>query len=158
MKTALNVKPLTRRWLWLYFVLAAFDLLTISFSLYLNHRLVAVYTDAVRVNEEWANRQARYAELERLAGTVNAPGNDVFDTHDADRESRQLETALMAFNRAFAQARDELTPLDPGESAPLLGNLAEVRQAMDNMHAEAESIFNLFHLHQPDQAGRRVWR
>jgi PAS domain S-box-containing protein len=145
-----------QKWYWLYFVLAAFDLLTISFSLYLNHGLMAIYTESVRVNQEWASQLNRYSELAQLAGAVNAPGNDVFDSQDVDRESARLKTALAAFNQAFVETGDELAPLDPGESAPLLGDLAQVRRAMDEMVGEAEGLLDYFRNQQRDQAGERM--
>ncbi len=40
-----------RRWHLVYYLLAAFDLLTVSLSLYLNHRIMAIYTDSVNLND-----------------------------------------------------------------------------------------------------------
>jgi PAS domain S-box-containing protein len=137
-------------------VLAAFNLLSISFSLLLNHRLMAVYTETVQVNQEWANRLNRYSDLAQLAGAVNAPANDVFNSQDVEGESERLETALAAFNQAFAEARVELARLGPSERAPLLGNLAQVRRGMDEMSAEAEGVFGFFRSHQRDKAGERM--
>ncbi len=34
--------------------------------------------------ETWADRLAQYLELGQLASEVNAPGNDVFDSHDVE--------------------------------------------------------------------------
>jgi hypothetical protein len=44
--------PQRLRWHWVYFILAAFDLLTISVSLGLNHQMMAIYTESVRENQE----------------------------------------------------------------------------------------------------------
>lgn len=65
------------RWHLLYYVLAGFDLLTISISLYLNHRLAGIYAESVHVNQAWAQRLDRYAKLGELANAVNATANDV---------------------------------------------------------------------------------
>jgi hypothetical protein len=67
------------QWYHLYFFLAAFDVLTISASLYLNHTVLAIYSDSVQQNSVWSNRVSHYSRLNDLAAAVNAPGNDVFD-------------------------------------------------------------------------------
>jgi len=66
------------KWHHIYFLLAAFDLLTVSTALYLNHLILTIYTDSVEVNQEWAQRRNKYSELGQLAVAVNAPGNDLF--------------------------------------------------------------------------------
>jgi signal transduction histidine kinase len=145
------------RWYWLYFVLAGFDLLTISFSLYLNHRLMTIYAESVRVNQEWAVRLGRYAEIDQLAAAVNAPGNDVFDSLDVDIESQRLGEALAAFRREVAAARAELLAnVVPDLSAPLLKSFEEIGLAMGEMTAEAERIFVYFRGNQPREAGERM--
>ncbi|MFN7984837.1 MAG: hypothetical protein U0Q11_23580, partial [Vicinamibacterales bacterium] len=65
------------RWYVLYFALAAFDLLSVSAGLYLNHRLTLLYGAAVTASEQWAQRSSELSALRQVAGTVNAPGNDV---------------------------------------------------------------------------------
>lgn len=45
-------------WHYIYFLLAAFDLLTVCAGLYLNHRITTIYTDSVAANRIWANRLA----------------------------------------------------------------------------------------------------
>lgn len=151
--SAQHVRP---RWYWLYFVLAAFDLLTLSFSLYLNHRLRETYTESIQVNQKWAARLNRYADLTQLAGSVNAPGNDVFDSQDPAGESERLKMALENFNRAFAAAQDDLAGLEPGESEPLLSVLAQVRLAMDEMTDQAGRIFREFRHRRRAAAGAHM--
>lgn len=149
--------PHRPRWYWLYFALAAFDLLTVSFSLYLNHRLMTIYTESVRVNQEWADRLNRYSEIARLAAAVNAPGKDVFDSQDMDAESKRLAVALATFNQAFAEARDDLTAnVTPTKAGLLLDDLERIRLAMNEMTAEAELIFAYFRSDRPREAGERM--
>ena len=69
----------TPRWHRLYLLLAAFDVLTVCASLYLNHRLIEIHTAYLVI-------AGQFADLRRLAGAANAPGNDVFDTHDVPSE------------------------------------------------------------------------
>lgn len=75
------------RWHCVYFLLAAFDVLTVSMCLYLNHRIMTIYVRSVEANQEWAERQQDASELGRLAWEVNAPGNDVFDSQQVEADA-----------------------------------------------------------------------
>ena len=144
-------------WFRIYIAVAAFNLLTISGSLFLNHRLMNIQADSTRVNEEWAKRLDRFAQLAVLGGAVNAPGNDVFDSQDVAGESARLATALARFEEACADAESALAANVPAASARLLGqDLAAVRGAMKEMTGEAEMIFSFFRQKQPAEAGKRM--
>src|SRR3954470_18691897 len=112
------------KWRYVYFLLAAFDLVTVSAGLYLNHRIMGIYLQSVEVNRVWADRVSAYSHLGELAGDVDAPGNDVFDTHDVAKESARMEVAVANFDEAIRQQREELeTDLDARSAAPLLALL-----------------------------------
>src|SRR5213593_531820 len=81
------------RWHRGYYLLATLGLVTICLSLFLMHRLRQIYTDSVRVDQEWALRLADYSMLGRLAGAVNGPVSDVFQSHDQAVESDRLQRA-----------------------------------------------------------------
>src|SRR5574341_1358999 len=101
----LRPEPRERRpkWHLLYYVLAAIVTLTICGSLYLNHSVREIYQESVAVNQEWAQRHSRLLELAQLAQDVNAPGNDIFDSHDADKERAQRDEALARFEAQLVQ-------------------------------------------------------
>jgi signal transduction histidine kinase/CheY-like chemotaxis protein/HPt (histidine-containing phosphotransfer) domain-containing protein len=140
-----------------YFVLAAFNLLTVLGAVYLNHRLMGIYTEAVTFNQMWAVRLGTYANLRRLAGAVNAPGNDVFDTHDVAGESGRMKQALQVFNREMQIDRDEVRrSVPPGQAAAFLEDLDEVDLAMEVMTTEANLIFDSFRRGQAERAGERM--
>ena len=50
LRSTLHAVTGTPRWYLVYFVLAGFDIVTISVSLYLNHRLVGIYSETVAQN------------------------------------------------------------------------------------------------------------
>lgn len=153
MKTA-SSRP---KWHLVYFVLAAFDLITVSAGLYLNHRLMDIYTQSVAVNQQWADRLGQYSDLAQLAGAVNAPGNDVFDSLDVAGESGRMQKARSEFDAQVAKIRKEITDGEKeSETAPLLGDLEAITTAMDAMTAEANLIFSYFGQNQPDKAGSRM--
>ena len=141
MTTSENVKQ--RRWYWIYFALAAFDLLTVIFSLFLNYYLTETYSESIKANEQWATRLAYFAKLRNQAAAVNAPGNDVFDSLDPVTESRRMQDALIEFNRQFDEAHYELfSRVGITQGGLFLADFEEIQTAMDEMVKEAEMIFS----------------
>lgn len=145
------------QWYTLYFVLAGFDLFTVSLSLYLNHRLMGIHIESVHINQEWAHRLEQYADISRLAAEVNAPGNDVFDSQDADSEEMRFHTALAAFQQTFGTAQQEVRrTVLPAHAAQLLQDFAHIQSAMDAMVEEAQRIFTYVRERAMTEAGGRM--
>ena len=145
------------KWRYVYFLLAAFDLVTVSAGLYLNYRIMGIYLQSVEVNRIWAERVSAYSHLGELAGDVDAPGNDVFDTRDVQQEFIKMRTAVHAFDRDLDTQRRELEAnLERGEAAPLLALLDAISVAKTQMTEEATRIFGYFLEGRPDLAGERM--
>ncbi|HLF83054.1 MAG TPA: PAS domain S-box protein [Blastocatellia bacterium] len=141
----------------LHFLLTGFVLLIISISLYSSHRQLRIYAESVRVNQEWAQRQERYGDLDNLAEEVNIAGNEVFRSYNADAESVKMHAALSRFNEAWAAAYDDLkSRVSEAEVAPLLKELEMVDGAMTEMTTEAVRVFSYFKLGQRGQAAERM--
>ncbi|NOT56838.1 MAG: hypothetical protein HOP18_19745 [Deltaproteobacteria bacterium] len=152
----MSAKRVRPKWYYLYYILAGFDLLTVSVSLYLNHQLMDLYTDTVAINRQWAERLGRYADLTQQAGAVNAPGNDVFDSHDVKSESTRLQEARKVFDTQLATIRDDLTQRVGAEGTLLLKDLDDVVTALNEMSAEADLIFTFFTNNAAEKAGSRM--
>jgi two-component system NtrC family sensor kinase len=89
----LSATPKSRpKWHLIYYALAAFDLVTVSGSLYLNHQIMGIYSESVEVNQRWANRLGELTKLGELAQKTNAPGNDVFDNRNTKVERVKRDT------------------------------------------------------------------
>ena len=144
------------RWSAVYYLLAAFDVLTVSASLYLSARLLDIYRGSVAQNQEWAEHLDEYAALQQLAAAVNAPGNDVFESHDVAGESERLARARVAFADQLARLRRHLTELHPAEASTMLARFGAVERAMAEMFAEAQTTFTAFAAGGPGPAGRRM--
>jgi signal transduction histidine kinase/CheY-like chemotaxis protein len=145
------------RWHLVYLALAAFDLLTVLITLSLSHNLMEMYTGAVEVNTEWAQRVSAISHLGDLAQAANAPGNDVFDTHDVPAERTHRDAAIKAFNTHLATVTTDLaTRTSSDEQARIGGALDVTRGAMLDMIAEAERIFAYFEQSNPASAGERM--
>jgi len=143
-------------WHVVYYLLAAFDVLTVCASLYLSRRVLDIYVRSVAQDQEWARHTDEYSGLQRLAAAVNAPGNDVFDSQDVPRESARTDRARAEFAARLALLRRHLTDIHPAEAAPLLARLATVERAMQEMTAEAEATFADFAAGEPARAARRM--
>ncbi|MFQ5413223.1 MAG: response regulator [Phycisphaerae bacterium] len=145
------------KWYRLYFVLAAFDVLTVCVSLSMNHRLMDMYETSVEANRVWADRLASYAHLNAIAAEANAPGNDVFESRDADEASARLDAKLADFAAALDAARKELRDsLTPERAAALLPYLDDAAAAMRIHVAEARSIFAHVRSHDMTSAGEKM--
>jgi PAS domain S-box-containing protein len=132
----------TRNLLPAYYLLAAFGVATMATSLYLNHRIMAIYTESVADNQRWAQRLIGYSELDPLAADVNAPGNDVFVSRDVSAEAAAMRRALSRFNETFATLREDLRAnVDARRAAPFMQDFEAVEAAMNQMVDEGTQLF-----------------
>ncbi|MFZ5861654.1 MAG: putative bifunctional diguanylate cyclase/phosphodiesterase [Nitrospirota bacterium] len=143
-------------WHWLYFALAGFDLLTVVFGLYLSHRVTRIYTDSIAVNQQWARRLGQYDHLRQLASSVNAPGNDVFDSHNVVAERAMMHNRRTRFDADLAALRADLSTDGTQDAAALRKDLDIIDHTMGTMTAEAEGVFSLFERGQAEQAGEHM--
>ncbi len=103
-----STKTMWLKWYHMYYFLAVFCVLTISASVYLFHAVLGIYAVSVAEDAMWANRSSQYSKLNQLAGAVNAPGNDAFDSGDVVGEQQRLSEAGLLFQAAITTARREL--------------------------------------------------
>ena len=146
-----------RRWPIVYLTLAAFDVLTVLVSLHFNHQLVAMHAATLAVNQKWAERLARYSDLRQLAGTVNAPTNDVFDSYDWQAEKSKQRAARRVFDAEMAVANEDLESIEDEQQRGLLArDLNAVRAAMNSMIFEANMTFSYFSIDAQGTAAERM--
>lgn len=141
----------------IYFLLAGFDLLSVSAGLYLSDRLSATYAQSVKLNQTWADRQRQYLELGSLAAAVNAPGNDLFESGDVPAESARLAATRRAFDERIAALEQELRAnVPPSDATPVAEKFSILRGAVREMTAEATSIFSYYERGDRELAGQRM--
>jgi PAS domain S-box-containing protein len=144
------------RWHVVYYLLAAFDVLTVTASLELSRRVLGIYMRSVAQSQEWAGHMEAYSNLQRMAAEVNAPGNDVFDSQDVAAEAARMRTARAAFTQRLDALRQHLATAHPAEAGPLLERFAAVERTMDEMAREAEVTFAELTAGAPTRAARRM--
>ncbi len=145
------------RWHRLYFLLAAFNILTVCISLYINHDLTAMYESSVVANRVWADRLVEYAHLNALAIETNAPGNDVFESQDVEEASARLDAKFSSFQEGLTAARQELVQDLPKDArSVLVPQFDLVEEAMGIQVEEARSIFSNIRNRDMKGAGERM--
>lgn len=145
------------RWHIVYYLLAAFDLLAITGSLYLSHEVMEIFRSSVEVNQNWADKLSDLSDVAAAAGAVNAPGNDVFDSHDVAKETARQAQALTSFRLrldAFAAAIDDVPDVDARKQLHI--GIKNIDASMHEMLTEADRIFAYFRANNADAAGRRM--
>jgi signal transduction histidine kinase/AmiR/NasT family two-component response regulator len=157
MATSTGIPQQRARWHLIYYVLAAFDVLTVSGSLYLNHEVMGIYGGSVRVNQEWASRLGNFSDLGDLAQRVNAPGNDVFDSRNVVEERSRRSFALDEFDTHLARIREDVGQGSAAAHRRRLEDIiAKIQGAMNEMVEEATQIFHHFESGEDELAGRRM--
>ena len=160
MSTPNDVKQPARRpvkWHVVYYLLAIFDLCAITGSLYLSHEVMGIFRSSVEVNQRWANKLADLSEIAAAAGAVNAPGNDVFDTHNVGKESARQATALVTFRQRLDAFRADIDKVpDAAARQQLRAGIDRIDRSMQEMIGEADRIFAYFSENNAEAAGRRM--
>lgn len=136
------------KWHYIYFALALFDILMISSTLYMNHLHLDQYAYIVDSNSKTMKVLKEIAELNRLAGNANAPGNDIFDSDDLSLELPRYQIS----NLKFDQALEQLQKVNPNEDKMI----NEIKKSMESMRKEALLIFSYFKKHQHKAAASRM--
>lgn len=137
-----------------YYLLAAFDLAAICVSLYVLNELIGSYGRSVVINQQWAERLSDCSKLGALVAAVNAPGNDIFASGDADGEEARLRHAVAAMHDFVEEMRVELRRSYGGEQ--LIPALERVPALAETMVAEAHEIFALLRKGQASEAAARM--
>jgi hypothetical protein len=149
-------------WYQLYFVLVAFYVGTVLVSLILNNHNNRLFMFAVETNSLWLEELTKYNKLRSLAAAVNAPGNEVFDSHDVESEEARLISALREFSTTWSDYSKNLDSLKESnlishdEHVMLRANFVEIESTMSQMVEEARRVFSLFRERDEKNAAARM--
>jgi two-component system, OmpR family, heavy metal sensor histidine kinase CusS len=141
----------------IYFALAGFDLLTILFTLLLSNHIMDLYQQSAQRSVAWSARVGELVELAQYAQEANAPGNDVFDSHDAAAERARRDASLLLYQSQRDAVLHELDQSVPGEGAWRIGAAIRIADGhMNEMMREADNIFAEIEAGDDEAAGRRM--
>lgn len=140
-------------WYWVYYLLAIFDVAAIGLSLYVNSHLMHIYIASVATNQTWVELDRDASQLGELASSINAPGNDVFQTKDFAEEEQNLNTAHSEFKRRLANLTHNLA-LQPATDSieSMREDLRTVRSATSQMVRDAGLTMNYLQAGLTDRA------
>lgn len=151
-------EPLPRRRLdIIYFVLAGIDLLTITFTLLLSNHIVTLYQQSVARSAVWSDRVSELVVLAQNAQETNAPGNDVFDSHDVPHERARRDIALRAYHAQRDSILRDLAATSSANEEDLITERLRITDVhMRAMMQEADNIFAEIEAGRDEAAGRRM--
>lgn len=141
----------------IYFALAGMDLLTILFTLLLSNHITTLYQQSVGRSAVWSDRVSELVQLAQFAQEANAPGNDVFDSHDVARERARRDRGLQLYAQQRNEVLSDLSRTAEGDDHALI--VARIQAAdlhMSEMMREADRIFAEIEAGHDEAAGRRM--
>ena len=145
------------RWYLLYFALAAFDVMTISLALWINHRLVRVHEETTAAHQDSAVMLRKLSDLDEVAHEVNVIANDVFATRDVAAASRLFAAALARFQEQLAATQFAAQTLHGQQDpSPVLDSLAAADTAMEAQAAKANEIFAAIQTNETQRAAEHM--
>lgn len=152
--TANYKKP---KWHLIYYVLAALDLIAVSLGIYLNNKITEIYNTSVEESATWANRTQSILNLSEIAISANAPGNQVFESGDVEKEKTQLLSSITKYKELSEKIRKELQRnLSLDNYNNLNEHLSEAKIALKDMENETYRIFSAIEKNDVVQAGRNM--
>lgn len=149
----------TKNWHYLYFVLAAFDLVAICISLLSSHNNLNKYEHAIEYTNSKIKIIALVGEVFESAQQVNAPGNDVFDSKNPAKERLRFVNAKEGYDRKLLELQllvnsNALIARENDDSASLSTKaLEDVKLSMSAMIEVAAEIFDFFKKKEAEKAG-----
>ncbi|MFO0838853.1 MAG: ATP-binding protein [Phycisphaerae bacterium] len=128
-------------WYGAYSLLTVLNLFTVGTAIYLSDHTARAFDAAVHAQRQWSGHLESLSELGRLAISANAPGNDVFQSADADRERPRFELAASQFSDALTRRRVECERLGQSEQCRAL---QAADSNMARMAIAARAVFEAF--------------
>jgi signal transduction histidine kinase len=135
-------KRTRHRWHYLYYLLAAFNLLTMTYSMYLNSKMHAAFNESVSYGQKWHARFEGFNELLDLAMRIKVPMDRLFQTGDVGRARSDMHVANLRFNNHLGERLRDLTEeAELIKAETLLSRVGEARQSINKVTDLAELLF-----------------
>jgi two-component system, sensor histidine kinase and response regulator len=143
--TAILSKARRLNWFQLYCGLALISLTMMSAGIFTSHLIIARFETSRTLNQFWANRIATLVDLSTAVASVDAPGNDIFETHDAAGEALRLEAAHQSFIRKLNGLRADAAKIaDKSEADDLLGDIDNLEKLVAGVVEPGKALFARF--------------
>lgn len=143
------------RWHRIYLLLAAFDIITVLFSLIVSYRIVQIYRQSVADNLSWVEHLQTVNTISEQAAALNAPGNNVFETNDIDGEERKAAQESQKLAGHLREFREKLQA-KTSQIESILSHLSIVELSAGSMTSEASLVFQYLRQKQRDEATKHM--
>jgi PAS domain S-box-containing protein len=138
-----------KKWLYLYYFLAAFDILAICLTLYVNRTHLVEFSHLVDKNIKQVHSLEFAGKLLFYAQRANAPGNDVFDTGNAKEERNKFNIEKQNFLQSVDNLKAFLKMNNSNSN-----RLESILFIMDKMINISDQIFNYYEQGKVAKAGK----
>jgi signal transduction histidine kinase/DNA-binding NarL/FixJ family response regulator/HPt (histidine-containing phosphotransfer) domain-containing protein len=139
-----------------YCALAVFMVAVLSLSLWLNHREARALDFAADSYMAYAKVLERANGLGRAAFFLQAPGNDVFSSHDVAAESRRLDLALASVREQYRQLQTAIGDLSPEARTKIAPDLGGFESQFELTAADARAVLSEFTAGHDDVAAQHL--
>jgi signal transduction histidine kinase len=143
-------------WHVVYYLLAAFGVLTVCASLLLSRRFVEASLGAVAENQEWARHLDESASLQPLGSEAYAPVRDVLESREVAREAARMTAARSAVADRLEGLRRHVSDRHAADAAPVLAKIQALGESIHAMEAEADAMFRSLAADDAREAERRA--
>lgn len=142
---------------YIYYILAAVDVVVIIVALLLSNHTMNLYQDSMERSRVWSGRIHQFADLAGVAHDVNKPGNDVFTSRNPAAERIRRDVALAEFDVRIAEVlRSFASDGDAAAARVVVPHLSAMRLYMAEMVRHGDAIFDAFEKGDRVAAGQRM--
>jgi signal transduction histidine kinase len=143
--TVLRKRPRKTRHSWhlLYYLLATFNILTLTYSVYLNGQSHAAFNRSVEHGQLWHARFEGFNELFQLANEIKAPLDQVFQDGDVTGARTEMTAAHDRFGEHLSDKLRDLTEeAELIQVKGLMEGVNKARVAIDRVESLSHSFLD----------------
>ncbi len=155
--------PVKRRqrhqWHLLYYVLAAFNILTVFLSLRFIHQVQGNFSQLVESGAQSQARIKEFAALFELAIRIKSPVDDVFESGTVEDERGRMLASQSLFDESFRMALKRVKlETEPADARPLMEEVIQAKEVVKGIVAEAEKFFDNYGRVSASESGKHQAR
>lgn len=140
-----------------YFGMAGIEIMTIIVALMLSHTTSTAFEDGVTASATISTRQNDILHLVLLARAIDAPPNDIFDSHNVRRERENLLAAHSAFQAEIERVSEGYrAPRVLPPDSDILAILDETKIIVDEMFDHSAATLDYYALGQEGLASEAM--
>lgn len=129
----------------LFYALGALNVLTVAAVIYMGNSVASRFGDAVTQNETLARQIAQISELQVHITALNAPGNNVFASHDPEMERELKNEAYADYVAHRDLLQQELrTKIDGPRGSELQTKIDEIDALVSTLAEQSDLTLSMY--------------